>query len=172
MQLNKVKRSSHRLAALLLIGPTVLCAFAVAKDGVTAGPLLVQDSTPYESTTESPRLYDSETADTVRGTIINFETVKPAEEASPFLQIEVKTGQGTIRVHLAPQWFMEEQGHRLDLQKGNEVEIKGSKNVVDGKEVFIAAEVKQMRSDDRLRLRQRWHAGVEWWRAPQLTALR
>jgi hypothetical protein len=50
---------------------------------------------------------------------------------------------------------MEEQSHRLNLQKGNEVEIKGSKNVVNGKELFIAAEIKQVRSDDRLRLRHK-----------------
>jgi hypothetical protein len=104
MQMETVRLSIHAGAPLMAIGYAVLCLLAVA-DEVTARPLLTQDSTPYQSTTESPRLYDSEAADTVRGTIVDFETVKPAEEASPFLQIKLKTGQGTIRVHLTPHWF-------------------------------------------------------------------
>ena len=155
MRIDTVRPSRHTQAVLIMIGLTMLGGPAFADGESAAGRLLVQDSTPYESTTESPRLYDADAADTVRGTIVDFETVKPAEEASPFLQINVKTGQGVIRVHLAPQWFMEEQSHRLNLKKGNEVEIKGSKNVVNGQDLFIAAEIKQVRSEDRLRLRHK-----------------
>ena len=133
--------------------------------------VFAQDTTPYQSTTQSPKLYDPDASATLLGTIIGLETVKPAEESSPFLQVDVRirqddgtgqvlsqlgwAGKKVVRVHLGPQWFMEEQVHRLELQKGSDVEVKGSKNVIDGKEVFIAAEIKQPQKEERLRLRHK-----------------
>jgi len=108
---------------------------------------------PYKSTTESPRLYHSDAAETLRGTVVSTETVTPAEGAAPFVQLNLKTGEEIVPVHLGPQWFMEEQSHRIDLDKGREVEIKGSKNIVDGRPAFIAAEIRDPKQDQRLRLR-------------------
>jgi hypothetical protein len=126
-----------------------LVAFALTPNVQHAS---AQDNRPYESVSHSNRLLDPERMETIRGTVTNVETVTLQHEAA-FVQATVKTGEQTIPVHLGPQWYMEEQIHHFQLKKGQQVEVKGSRNEVEGKSLFIAAEIKTAELEERLRLR-------------------
>jgi len=151
---------------LIVVAPFLLfpLLWAVGQDeGSPLNALLVQDNRPYESVSQSARLFNPDNVETIRGTVVDIETVS-LEHETPFLQAMVKIGETVIPVHLGPQWFMEEQIHRFELDKGREIEVKGSRNEVEGKPVFIAAEIKSQQQDERLRLRHAdgtpvWSAG-------------
>ena len=112
----------------------------------------VQHSVPYESVTESERLYQEDRAETIRGVVESLDTVTMREGAL-FRQLRLKTGDDTLVVHLGPQWFMEQQVQRLQLDVGREVEVQGSRETVNGKPVVVAAEIRNDRRDKQLRLR-------------------
>ena len=48
---------------------------------------------------------------------------------------------------------MEQQVQRLQLDVGREVEVQGSREMVNGKPVLVAAEIRNDRRDKQLRLR-------------------
>ena len=60
------------------------------------------------------------------------------------VHVLLKTGQETIPVHLGPAWYIE----RLDmkLEKGDKVDVKGSRVTFNEKPAIIAAEVKKGQS--------------------------
>jgi hypothetical protein len=115
---------------------------------------MAQDSRPYESVTESERLFDPEAVQTVRGVVMNIEAVTMEPDAL-FMQLTLKANNDIVRVHLGPQWFMQEQIQRLELDVGREVEVSGSQQVIDGKPVLVASEITNDRLDQRLRLRHK-----------------
>jgi len=110
------------------------------------------DARPYESVTESKRLFDPDALRTVRGVVTDIDTVK-MEHGTPFMELTLKANNDLVRVHVAPQWFMQEQIQRVELDVGREVEVKGSPQIIEGKPVLIAAEITNDRRDQRLRLR-------------------
>ena len=57
------------------------------------------------------------------------------------IHIVVKTDKESLDVHLGPEWYVE----RLDtnIEKGDKIEVKGSRVTFDGKPAIIAAEVKK-----------------------------
>ena len=120
----------------------------------------VQDRIPYESVTESDRLYQEERAETIRGVVQSLDTIT-MREGAPFRQLRLKTGADTVVVHLGPHWFMAQQEQRIQLDVGREIEVQGSRETVDGKPVLVAAEIRDDRRDERLRLRH--PSGVPVW---------
>jgi hypothetical protein len=113
---------------------------------------LVQDNRPYESVTESTRLFDPQNEQIIRGVITKVSAV-PMEHDTPFTQLTLQTDEGSVQVHLGPRWFMQEQIHRLELDIGREVMARGNEEVIDGLPVVVAAEVTNERRGERLRLR-------------------
>ena len=87
------------------------------------------------------RTYNPATAETLSGEIVAIEKTVPIRGMANGIHLTVKTAKETIAVHLGPQWFIE----RLDtkLEKGNSIEVKGSRVTFDGKPAIIAAEVKK-----------------------------
>jgi hypothetical protein len=69
----------------------------------------------------------------------------------------VKTDKETIPVHLGPAWYIERLDTKLD--KGEKVEVKGSRITFNGKPAIIAAEVRK--GDSLLMLRG--SAGIPVW---------
>ncbi|MCC2642875.1 MAG: hypothetical protein K0S45_3288 [Nitrospira sp.] len=135
----------------------------LAAGGISAGwaqVKTVKDPIPYESVTESERLYQEDRAETIRGVVESLDTVT-MREGAPFRQLRLKTGDDTLVVHLGPQWFMEQQVQRLQLDVGREVEVQGSRETVNGKPVLVAAEIRNDRRDEQLRLRH--PSGVPVW---------
>jgi hypothetical protein len=86
------------------------------------------------------RLYDPETVETVSGEITGVEKLTPAGGKSRGVHITLKTDQGeTLPVHLGPEFYVDRQ--TVSLQKGDKVQVRGSRITFQGKPAIIAAEV-------------------------------
>jgi len=87
------------------------------------------------------RMYNPATVETVSGTVELVDKVTPMKGMNYGIHLMIKTDKETIAVHLGPSWYIE----RLDakIEKGDRIEVKGSKVTIDGKPAIIAAEVKK-----------------------------
>ncbi|MBN1505016.1 MAG: DNA-binding protein [Candidatus Eisenbacteria bacterium] len=99
--------------------------------------------TPYS------RMYNSATVTTIAGEVLSVETITPYKGMSYGVHLVLKTKDGKLSVHLGPAWFVENQDTRIE--RGDKVEVLGSRITFDGKPAVIAAEVKK--GDDVLKLR-------------------
>ena len=109
--------------------------------------------TPYQ------RMYDPAKVETIKGTVEGVETVTPMKGMHRAVTLMVKTDKETIPVHLGPEWYIE----RLDtkIQKGDVIEVRGSRVSFDGKPIIIAAEIKKDKSEHIIVLRD--DAGIPVW---------
>jgi len=107
--------------------------------------------TPYQ------RLYNPSTAETLAGTVEDVQSVVPMRGMNTGVELILKTEKETIPVMLGPSWYVE----RLDakIQKGDSVEVKGSRITLSGKPAVIAAEIKK--GENTLVLRD--SSGVPAW---------
>lgn len=103
------------------------------------------------------RLYDPATVETVSGEVTSVDRVTPMKSMGVGIHLKLKTAQETIAVHLGPAWYIE----RLDagIEKGDAIEVKGSRVTVAGKPAIIAAEVRK--GDALLKLRD--DGGIPAW---------
>ena len=103
------------------------------------------------------RMYDPATVESLTGTVEAVDKVTPMKGMYSGVHVMLKTDKETISVHLGPEWFVE----RLDtkIEKGDKIEVKGSRVTFAGKPAVIAAEVKK--GDSVLMLRD--SAGVPAW---------
>ncbi|HBA89746.1 MAG TPA: DNA-binding protein [Geobacter sp.] len=103
------------------------------------------------------RMYDPAKVETVTGEVVSVEKTPSRKGPSNGIHLMLKTGSETVPVHLGPSWYIE----RLDtrIEKGDQVEVKGSRVVIDGKTAIIAAEVRK--GDALLQLRDT--AGIPVW---------
>lgn len=87
------------------------------------------------------RMYNPATVETVLGTVELVDRVTPMKGMNYGIHLVIKTDKETIAVHLGPSWYIE----RLDtkIEKGDRIEVKGSRVTIDGKPAIIAAEVKK-----------------------------
>lgn len=95
------------------------------------------------------RNYNPATVETISGTVESVNQVTPIKGMSPGIELMVKTDKETIPVHLGPAYFIE----RLDvkIEKGDKVEVKGSRMTFSGKPAVIAGEIRK--GDSVLKLR-------------------
>lgn len=103
------------------------------------------------------KMYNPATVETVSGEVISVDRIPPMRGMGAGIHLQLKTEKGSISVHLGPAWFID----RLDTQieKGNAIEVKGSRVTVAGKPAIIAQEVKK--GDALLTLRDA--SGVPAW---------
>jgi hypothetical protein len=103
------------------------------------------------------RMYNPTTVETVSGTVETVDKIMPMKGMYSGIHIVVKTDKENMDVHLGPEWYVE----RLDtkIEKGDKVEVKGSRVTIAGKPAIIAAEVKK--GDSTLVLRD--SAGIPAW---------
>ncbi len=103
------------------------------------------------------RMYNPATVETLTGTVESVDKVTPMKGMYYGIHLMVRTGKETISVNLGPGWYIE----RLDtkIEKGDKVEVKGSRVTISGKPAIIAAEVKK--GDSTLVLRD--SDGVPAW---------
>ncbi len=103
------------------------------------------------------RMYDPQTVQTVNGTVESVDKAMPLRGMNAGIHLMVKTDKGALRVDLGPEWYIQRLDTKLD--KGDQVEVKGSIVKIDGKEALIAAEVKK--GGETLVLRD--SAGIPAW---------
>jgi len=107
--------------------------------------------------TQYQRMYDTKTVETISGTVKTVDKVTPVKGMHSGVHVTLKTDKETISVHLGPEWYIE----RLDtkIEKGDKIEVKGSRITVMGKPAIIASEVKK--GDNVLILRDA--SGIPSW---------
>ncbi|MFN3480889.1 MAG: DNA-binding protein [Thermodesulfovibrionales bacterium] len=103
------------------------------------------------------KMYNPATVETLTGTVESVDKIVPLKGMYSGIHVMLKTDKETISVHLGPEWYIE----RLDtkIEKGDKIEVKGSRVTIDGKPAIIAAEVKK--GDNVLVLRD--SAGIPVW---------
>jgi len=103
------------------------------------------------------RKYNQATVETISGEVLSVDKTMPVRGMRAGIHLTFKTDKETIPVHLGPAWFIE----RLDskIQKGDKIEVKGSRVTVNEKPAIIAAELKK--GDKVLLLRD--SAGIPVW---------
>lgn len=103
------------------------------------------------------RNFNPSTVETVSGTVATVAQTTPMKGMNNGIHLMLKTEKETVEVHLGPSWYIE----RLDtkIEKGDKVEVKGSKVTMAGKQFIIAQEVKK--GDNTLILRD--SAGIPAW---------
>jgi len=103
------------------------------------------------------RMYNPATVETLKGTVEAVDKVMPMKGMYYGIYLLLKTDKETVSVHLGPGWYIE----RLDtkIEKGDKIEVKGSRVTMMGKPVVIAAEVKK--GDSVLMLRD--ENGIPLW---------
>ena len=128
--------------------------------GPLGSPLLVADTTPYESVNKSEKLYSEHAVETLKGVIIDTRTVT-LKDGVEFMQMDVETDRGIVPVHLGPQWYMNEFADRFDVNKGRSVSVVGSPSTVQGKEVLVASEISDEQGKQHMRIRH--PGGIPAW---------
>jgi len=91
--------------------------------------------TPYS------RMYDPATVFTVTGEVVRVDAITPLKGMSYGVHLVLKAKGETLSVHLGPAWYVENQDVRIE--RGDKVEVVGSRITFDGKPAVIAAEVKK-----------------------------
>jgi len=85
------------------------------------------------------RMYDVKTVETVSGEVTAVEHFTPTKGMGHGIHLALKTATENLPVHLGPMWFVERQD--VKIEKGDKVEVKGSRITFDGKPALIAATV-------------------------------
>jgi hypothetical protein len=87
------------------------------------------------------RMYNPATVETLSGTVESVDKVTPMKRMHSGIHLVLKTDKEVISVHLGPEWYVE----RLDtkVEKGDTIEVKGSRVTMMGKPAIVAAEVKK-----------------------------
>jgi hypothetical protein len=144
----RTKRTLSLVIALSLI-LTSSMAFAAWRGWRGSGGWGMND--PYQ------RNYNPASVESISGTVESVDKVTPLQGMYSGIHLIVKTGKETVSVDLGPEWYIE----RLDtkIEKGDKVEVKGSRVTLSGKTSIIAAEVKK--GDRTLALRD--SAGIPAW---------
>jgi len=103
------------------------------------------------------RMYNPATVETLSGAVEAVDKVTPMKGMHSGVHIMLKTDKETISVQLGPEWYVE----RLDtkIEKGDKIEVKGSRVTFAGAPAIIAAEVKK--GDNTLVLRD--PTGIPAW---------
>jgi hypothetical protein len=103
------------------------------------------------------RIYDPKTVETVSGDVVRVEHVPSRRGMGGGVHLVLRTGDGTVAVHLGPAGYVERQD--VKIAAGDRIQVKGSRVTVDGKPAIVAAEVKK--GDQTLVLRD--DAGIPKW---------
>jgi hypothetical protein len=94
-------------------------------------------------------MYNPATVETLSGTVESVDKVTPMKGMHYGIHLTLKTDQETVDVHLGPEWYIERQDAKIE--KGDTIEVKGSRVTISGKPAIIAAGVKK--GDSTLMLR-------------------
>lgn len=87
------------------------------------------------------RNFNTDTMETIQGTIKQVGSFKPAENASAGLKLKVETQDGrVVAVYAGPKnYYMQQQ---VRFRKGDQVAVTGSQTSIDEKNVIIASQIK------------------------------
>ncbi len=105
------------------------------------------------------RMYDPRTVETLRGKLVAVDTIDSGRPEMPGrITLSLKTDKETVTIYLGPVWYIEAQGVKLEPQ--DQVEVKGSRVILEDKPLIIASYVKK--GDKVMNLRD--DQGTPLWR--------
>jgi DNA/RNA endonuclease YhcR with UshA esterase domain len=116
-------KRSHNLKALLAIASILILSVTVLSAQKTGSQTVGQK---YDLTTETK----------LKGTV---DEVKVVPGPSEGVHLVLKSGTETTLVHVAPEAFLKEMDVTFD--KGDQIELLGSKIKVDGQDEVLAREI-------------------------------
>ena len=87
------------------------------------------------------KLYDVREYEKIRAWVVRVKEVVPMPGMSPATALDVREGDEVFEVHLCPTWYRKPS--EIRLKKGDRIKVRGAWAEVNGKEVFLAAKVKQ-----------------------------
>jgi hypothetical protein len=92
-------------------------------------------ATPYE------RLFNQYNLQVITGSIYRIDTITPMTGMSVGIQLIIRTAtREEVPVHLGPSWYVRHQD--MDLTLNDNVEIRGARFSLKGKNVMAAFEVR------------------------------
>ena len=129
-------KTARIILLALLVAGMVLPPAASAQRGMKW-----KGSGGWGSGTPYGRMYDPKTVETVSGEVASLAYLTPAKGMGQGIHLLLKTDKETISVHLGPAWFIENQD--IKIEKGNRIDVKGSRIMFEQKPAIIAAQVKK-----------------------------
>jgi hypothetical protein len=145
-----IKAKYASLIVVLIVALSASLAFAQRERGW-------QGSGGWGMGTQYQRIYNPATVETISGTVESVDRITPFGGMRYGIHIILKTEKENISVHLGPGWYIESLD--IKIEKGNKLEVKGSRVKFADKDAIIAAEIKK--GDDVLILRD--GAGAPVW---------
>jgi len=134
------KEAVMRKARMISIAVALSVLFVVS--AALAGPWMGwRGSGGWGMGSSYQRMYNPATVETVSGVVESVDKITPMKGMNSGIHIALKTDKETIAVHLGPEWYIERQD--VKLEKGDTIEVKGSRVTFDGKPAIIAAECKK-----------------------------
>jgi hypothetical protein len=85
------------------------------------------------------RMYDPKTVVTIEGEVLSVDTFMPTKGMSPGVHLTFKTADGTVSVHLGPEWYI--AGQDTKVGPGDKIQVKGSRVTFEGKPAIIAGQI-------------------------------
>ncbi len=113
----------------------IFCLFSVAEAADHGNYIGWEKNSPYN------RLYNAKERDSLKGNILRFEEVTPLPGMAPGTAFILEEGGDEILVHLCPVAFR--TAKETGIRTGIKTKVSGSWAVIDGKDVFMAAKIKQ-----------------------------
>ncbi len=113
-------------------------AYGVALAVLVSMPALAQHG--MAGPKGSPQ-YDPKTELTVKGTVEEVKEYPSQSSWRTGQHVTLKTGSGSLDVHLGPTDYWKKNG--FELAKGDAIEVTGSKSKLNDVEVLLAREVKK-----------------------------
>jgi hypothetical protein len=98
---------------------------------------------------KTPPLYDPKTVETASGTVVAIARTAQGTTRGFGVRVSLKTDAETIPVHLAPAWFLKNEG--FEVKENDRLEVRGSRVSLAGTPAIIAAEAKNGTKTVKLR---------------------
>jgi len=136
-----MKRSAVFSIAVLFAFFVILSGVSFAQGGMGGGG--------WGPGTSYNRMFNPQTVESLSGEVERVEMFTPRKGMSQGVHLVLKTEKGSLPVHLGPSWYMDKQG--LKFEKGDKVQVTGSRITFNKKPAIIASEVKK--GDQVLKLR-------------------
>ncbi len=96
------------------------------------------------------RLYDPQTVTTITGKIIEVKSEKI--NYYPIIVLTIETREGPLKVHTAPEWYLNEKRWRFRV--GDTITVVGSKITYNNQPILIARDV--LKGEEKIELRDKY----------------
>lgn len=124
----------------IMVAVIILSSFALAGAQKRGG----QGRWPAWSASYYHWNWNPATVETIKGEVMTKDLITPPQGKnwSPAVGLTLKKGDAyAAYVHLGPQWYIDRQG--IDIEVGDQVEVTGSKILVEGNKVILVSIIKK-----------------------------